>query len=104
MGTATTRQRALRRSGGVRGVPALERRHPRARLEPDRIVVGLLCPIGDALFATPALAALRRRFPRAQITALAYPRNVGILEGNPDVDERVLVGPSDGGASLLRLA
>jgi lipopolysaccharide heptosyltransferase II len=75
-----------------------------AELDPERILVGMLCPIGDALFATPALAALRRRFPRAHITALAYPSNVGILEGNPDVDECAVVDHSGSGSSLLLLA
>ena len=40
-------------------------------LDPGHILVSLLLPIGDTLLATPALAALRRRFPLARITALA---------------------------------
>lgn len=59
--------------------------------DPARILVGLLCPIGDTLFATPALAALRRRFPQAHITALVYRANTGILDGNPDLDERIVL-------------
>jgi len=60
------------------------------RREPQRILVTALCPIGDTLFLTPALAALRRRFPQAQITALLYPSNAGILDGNTDIDGRLL--------------
>lgn len=73
-------------------------------LDPRHILVGLLCPIGDTLFATPALAALRARFPLARITALVYRSNTGILDGNPAIDERVLVDPGTRAPSLFRLA
>jgi ADP-heptose:LPS heptosyltransferase len=53
----------------------------------SRILVTLLAPIGDTLFATPALHALRERFPGAYIAVVAYPTNKGILEDNPDIDE-----------------
>lgn len=49
---------------------------------------------------TPALAALRRRFPQAQISVLLYPSNAGILDGNPDVDERLLA-PERGEAPVV---
>lgn len=52
-----------------------------------RILLLLLLPIGDTLFTTPAIHALRRRYPEAHITALVYPTNAGILRSNPDVDE-----------------
>jgi len=55
-----------------------------------RILVMLLLPIGDTLFATPAIHALRRHYPKAHITALAYPTNSGILRNNPDLDEILL--------------
>jgi ADP-heptose:LPS heptosyltransferase len=51
------------------------------------ILVVALLPIGDTLFATPAIHAVRARYPRAHLTALAYPTNSGILTANPDVDE-----------------
>jgi len=73
----------------------IERPRPCARRDPPgdprRILVGLLLPIGDTLFTTPALAALRRRFPRAEITALVSASNAGILDGNPDVARRVVL-------------
>ncbi|HEV2235582.1 MAG TPA: glycosyltransferase family 9 protein [Ktedonobacterales bacterium] len=62
----------------------------RLATNPERILVGLLCPIGDTLFATPALAALRRRFPNAHITALVSRSNTGILDGNPALDARII--------------
>ena len=51
-----------------------------------RILLFMLLPIGDTLFATPAVRALRRRYPEARITALVYPTNVGILRNSPDID------------------
>ena len=56
---------------------------------PQRILVVLLLPIGDTLFATPALRAVRMRYPEAHITGLVYKTNGGILAGNPDLDELV---------------
>ena len=60
------------------------------RREPRSILVAALCPIGDTLFLTPALAQLRRRFAAARILALVSPSNAGILDGNPDVDGLLL--------------
>jgi heptosyltransferase-2 len=52
-----------------------------------RILLLLLLPIGDTLFTTPALKALRKKYPGAHITAMVYPTNAGILRSNPDIDE-----------------
>ena len=52
-----------------------------------RILLLLLLPIGDTLFSTPAIHALRERYPDARITALVYPTNQGILANNCDVDD-----------------
>jgi len=60
------------------------------RREPRSILVAALCPIGDTLFLTPALAQLRRRFADARMLALVSPSNAGILDGNPDVDGLLL--------------
>ncbi len=72
---------------------------PRATLpsDPREILVTALCPIGDTLFLTPALALLRRRFPRARVTVVVSASNEGILTDNPDVDRLILAperGPS----------
>ncbi|MDQ6695805.1 MAG: glycosyltransferase family 9 protein [Chloroflexota bacterium] len=53
---------------------------------PQRILLLMLLPIGDTLFATPAVRALRERYPEAHITALVYPTNEGILRHNPSID------------------
>lgn len=53
--------------------------------------------MGDGLFTTPALAALRARFPDAAIDVLAGERAAAILRGNPHID-RLLTRPPRGGA------
>jgi ADP-heptose:LPS heptosyltransferase len=55
-----------------------------------RILLLMLLPIGDTLFTTPAIHALRRRYPDAHITALVYPTNLGIVRSNPDIDDFLL--------------
>jgi ADP-heptose:LPS heptosyltransferase len=60
-------------------------------LDPGNILVSLLLPIGDTLFATPALAALRRQFPWAKITVLVSRSNAGILSNNPSFDHMVVL-------------
>jgi len=59
----------------------------------QRILLILLAPIGDTLFATPAIRALRQAYPRATIGAVTWDSNRAVLENNPDVDE-LLVHPS----------
>jgi heptosyltransferase-2/heptosyltransferase-3 len=51
--------------------------------------------LGDLLLATPALAALRRRVPGVQISAMVGPWSEIILRRNPDVD-LVLICPFPG--------
>ncbi|MGH6693270.1 MAG: glycosyltransferase family 9 protein, partial [Gammaproteobacteria bacterium] len=49
-----------------------------------------LADIGDLLTATPALRALRWRYPNAHITALVTPHTACLLEGNDAVDDTLL--------------
>jgi ADP-heptose:LPS heptosyltransferase len=72
--------------------------------EPRKILVTLLCPLGDTLLATPALYALRKRFPSAQIVGLTNRGNYGIVEGNPDLDALVRVNPAGAGLEWARVA
>jgi ADP-heptose:LPS heptosyltransferase len=58
-----------------------------------RILLILLVPIGDTLFATPAIRTLRRAYPEARLSALVWASNRAVLENNPDLDE-LLVHPS----------
>ncbi|HHL39520.1 MAG TPA: lipopolysaccharide heptosyltransferase family protein [Deltaproteobacteria bacterium] len=43
--------------------------------------------IGDLVCTTPALRALRRRYPRARIGLLTNSYAAPVVEGNPDVDD-----------------
>ena len=64
--------------------------------DPKRLLVVNLNYLGDAVFTTPALAALRSRFPKAQIEVLAGELAAAILEGSPDID-RLLRRPARAG-------
>ena len=61
-----------------------------------RILIIRLRQIGDVVFTTPALAALRRQFPDAHLTYLVEPTAAPIVAGNPHLDE-VIVAPRRGG-------
>ena len=63
--------------------------------------------IGDAVLTTPALAALRARFPQARIALLAKPAVAELLQCHPAVDDIVLYrdpGPHAGLGGKLSLA
>jgi len=64
----------------------------------------MLLPIGDTLLATPALAALRRRFPSANITVIASRSNAGILKDNPAFDRLLVVDERGSGRRVARFA
>jgi ADP-heptose:LPS heptosyltransferase len=61
-----------------------------------RILLVRLRQIGDVVFTTPAVAALRRRFPDAHLTYLVEPAGAPIVAGNPHLDE-VMIAPRRGG-------
>jgi ADP-heptose:LPS heptosyltransferase len=65
-----------------------------------RILLARLRPIGDVLFTTPIVAALRRRYPDARITYLVERESAPVLDGNPDIDELMVVQRSRGLARL----
>jgi len=72
--------------------------------DPARILVVKLADIGDLLLTTPALRALRLRYPNAQITALVTPHTAPLLQGNDSVDDliRFPKGVFDTRTALLR--
>jgi len=46
--------------------------------------------IGDVVFTTPAIRAIRRHFPEARISYLVEPEAAPVLRGNPHLDEVVI--------------
>lgn len=52
-----------------------------------RILVVQTQRLGDVLCVTPVFTALRRRFPRAHLTAMVHRPMDEILAGSPDLDE-----------------
>ena len=60
--------------------------------DPRRILLVRLRQIGDVVFTTPALRALRTRFPDAHITYIVEPIAAPVVEKNPHLDH-VIVAP-----------
>ncbi len=52
-----------------------------------KILIVNLAGIGDVVMSTPALRALRKRFPSAFISFLTVPGSAGIIRGSSDVNE-----------------
>jgi lipopolysaccharide heptosyltransferase II len=57
-----------------------------------RILLVRLRQIGDVVFTTPAVHALRQRFPEAQLTYVVEPPAAAVVIHNPHLDE-VIVAP-----------
>src|SRR5262249_13535110 len=81
---------------GVLGHPASGEIGP-GMVEPRTGAVFLPNWVGDAVMATPALRALRQRFPAARIVGVLKPYVAGVLEGTGWLDDLVFLdrrGPS----------
>ena len=61
----------------------------RSRGEGPRILVTRLRYLGDVILTTPAVAALKSRYPEARIGYLTEESFAPVLEGNPHIDEIV---------------
>jgi lipopolysaccharide heptosyltransferase II len=57
--------------------------------------------IGDVVFTTPAIRAIRRRYPDARITYIVEPRALPIVQGNPHIND-VIVAPAARGWQRIR--
>lgn len=55
-----------------------------------RILIVEVNWLGDVLFSTPAIKALRKRFPDSFIACLIVPRVKEILENNPYINELII--------------
>ena len=56
-----------------------------------RILLLALLPIGDTLLTTPTIRALRERYPRARLGALAHASAAPVLHCVPELDEVVVL-------------
>ncbi len=68
-----------------------------------RILIVNVNWLGDVLFSTPAIRALRKKFPKAYLACLAPPRCAEVLKGNPHLDEVILCTDKDTILSWPRL-
>lgn len=75
--------------------PFAERRRLPSRRELSRILIIRPDHIGDVLFTTPALRALRSKAPHAHITYMVGPWAYEIVKENPHLDE-IMVCPFPG--------
>jgi ADP-heptose:LPS heptosyltransferase len=73
----------------------LQGRGPGSRPEPDRIesiLIVATTSLGDTMLTTPAVAAVRRAWPDARVTALVHRRWTALFEHSPRID-RVIPYP-----------
>jgi lipopolysaccharide heptosyltransferase II len=68
---------------------------------PRKILLIRLRRIGDIIMTTPAVAALKRALPHASLTYIVEEPYRRLVEGNPDIDEIILVPPHQGLFSFL---
>jgi len=73
----------------VAGVLRRRQRRPPAPSHVSRILVIRVDRLGDMALTTPALVDLREHFRKAEITVLAPPASLSLLEAHPAVDRRV---------------
>lgn len=60
---------------------------------PQRILVVATRRIGDVLLTTPLIRSLHRAWPEAKIDALVFAGTEGVLAGNPDINQVIIVAP-----------
>src|SRR4051812_6677285 len=66
-----------------------------------RLLLIRLREIGDVVFTTPAIRALRQRFPDAYITYIVEPAAAPVVAGNPHLNSVVISRGRRGVAGLL---
>ena len=72
-------------------------------MEYKRILVKGVNWVGDAIFITPALSALRSGFLKAEISLLIPERVAEIYQGNPNIDELIVYGQRGGLKKKIKL-
>jgi len=74
----------------------------RHKISPDevkRILIRSTNWVGDTVMTLPSLVAVRKTFPRAEITVLANPWVLPLFENHPAVDRTIVM---DKGRGLMR--
>ncbi|MFH0772569.1 MAG: lipopolysaccharide heptosyltransferase II [Candidatus Omnitrophota bacterium] len=69
----------------------------------DRILIVNVNWIGDVLFSTPAIRALRECYPKAHIACVVVPRCKEILELSPHLDELIIYDEKAGGGLVAKM-
>ena len=72
------------------------------RTDDPRILIIRLSSMGDIILTTPALAALKAHYPRAQLDFVVKERYAELLQGNPHIHRLFLLSQTDGLLSLGR--
>lgn len=96
-GRRPVRERLL--TAGFRALRALSaplQRPPNLQDGPCRILVIKPCCLGDVLMTTPVLAALRARFPQAEIDYAVGRHAAPAITGHPEVRRLIDCGPGAG--------
>jgi len=75
-------------------------KRPSRTTDLQRILLVRLREIGDVVFTTPAIAALRTRFPAAHLTYIVEPAAAPIVAGNPHLND-IIVAPRARGVGGL---
>jgi lipopolysaccharide heptosyltransferase II len=67
-----------------------------------RILIVNVNWLGDTLFATPFIRAVREKYPKAYMAILTHPRCYEILEGNPNINEIIIYDEKKQHKNILR--
>ena len=62
--------------------------------------------LGDVLFSTPLIKAVRKKFKDAHIACMVVPEQTDVLSGNPNIDEIIIYdekGKHKGALGKMRL-
>jgi lipopolysaccharide heptosyltransferase II len=84
---------------GLRNHPTTQL--PNSPIHVSKVLLVRLRQIGDVIFTTPAVHALRRRFPDAHLTYIVEPAAAPVVIGNPHLDHVIVAPRGDGLGGLL---
>ncbi|HTA75937.1 MAG TPA: glycosyltransferase family 9 protein [bacterium] len=71
-----------------------------SQLSPRHILVSRTDKIGDLILSLPVFQSLRKKFPRARITALVSAYAQEVVQGHPAVDAVEVIDPQEGVGQL----